>query len=59
LDAKGNAYDRFRADSTPLIILVDKKGTVSRVWLGYDPAKKADFLNEVVGAVDKLAKKGR
>jgi hypothetical protein len=37
----------LRAPGTPMFLLISSKGTVVRVWYGYDPAQRAKFVADV------------
>lgn len=56
VDPNGKLVESLRVPGTPLFLLVDPKGVVSRVWLGFDPAEADAFRADVLEWVGKPAR---
>ena len=48
-DPSGKQIAKFDVPSTPAFFKVDASGKVTAVWLGFDPAKADEFVNEAIG----------
>jgi len=46
-DPSGKLIDAVNPPSTPFFALVDGKGKVRRLWMGYDAEKSADFEKDI------------
>jgi thiol-disulfide isomerase/thioredoxin len=47
LDSEGAAGNSYRAEAIPMLILIDKKGVVRSIHIGYDPGIKATLRAEI------------
>jgi thiol-disulfide isomerase/thioredoxin len=47
LDPEGTVGDAYHAEAIPMLVLIDKKGVVQSVHVGYDPAIKATLQKEL------------
>ncbi len=47
LDSEGEIGNSYGASSIPLLVLIDKKGVVQSVHLGYNPGIKAVLEKEL------------
>ena len=47
LDSQGAVGNAYHADAIPLLVLIDKKGVVQSVHLGFDPGIKATLTKEL------------
>ena len=51
-DPTGRLFSRLRIPGTPIFYLVSPKGTVTRLWYGFDSAQSAEFAKDVLEWVD-------
>jgi thiol-disulfide isomerase/thioredoxin/outer membrane protein assembly factor BamB len=47
LDSEGATGDAYHADAIPMLVLIDKKGVVQSVHVGYSPAIKTTLAKEL------------
>jgi thiol-disulfide isomerase/thioredoxin len=47
LDSEGTIGDAYKVEGIPMLVLVDKKGIVQSVHLGYNPSIKATLTKEI------------
>jgi hypothetical protein len=52
VDPSGKVAALLRAPGTPMFLLVSPRGTVTRIWLGFDPSQTAAFMADVMAWAD-------
>lgn len=50
-DAVGTSLTKLSLPATPTFFLVDGKGKITHLWMGYDPEKRDAFLKEIAEAL--------
>lgn len=50
-DSDGKSLAAFKIPGTPILYLVDAKGTLIQAWYGFDPTQKANFLADLKKAL--------